>query len=80
MSYSGVGTEIFVPIMVSNSVSLETLKGQFPVSVGLKYVGNGTWKGVPATPTGTGFLPPEGGWGDRKYVVVTESIGMCELT
>ena len=76
VSYLGVGTEIF--IMVSNSVSFETLKEQFPGSVGLKYMENGIWKCVPATPTG--FLPPEGGLGDRKYVVVTESIGMCVMS
>ena len=72
VAYTEVGADVMLPLH-EGLLDVSTLQSQFPGAVGLKYNDSGQWKALNLTPGG--FRAPEGGWGSRKYIAVTESIG-----
>jgi hypothetical protein len=67
--------EVLLPLK-EDVLERETLKSQFPSAVGLRYHVGGVLKAVAADTRG--FSSPDGGWGTRRYIVVTtaECAGM----
>ncbi|XP_063445700.1 uncharacterized protein LOC134725640 [Mytilus trossulus] len=60
--------EVLLPLK-EDVLERETLKSQFPSAVGLRYHVGGVLKAVAADTRG--FSSPDGGWGTRRYIVVT---------
>ncbi|XGW11178.1 hypothetical protein V3C99_012573 [Haemonchus contortus] len=72
----GSGEPLELPTAPDNTLFMTTLQSSFPLATGIKYKNakTGASRAVAVDATGTKLLPPQDGWDDKTFIVITSSI------